>query len=42
MSSMAQSPARPVEKERIYVWELPVRLVHWVLFFSIIILSVTG
>lgn len=42
MSAMAGSPARPVEKERIYVWEFPVRLVHWVLFFSIIILSVTG
>jgi Ni/Fe-hydrogenase 1 B-type cytochrome subunit len=42
MSSMAESPAAPVAKERIYVWELPVRLVHWVLFFSIIILSVTG
>jgi Ni/Fe-hydrogenase 1 B-type cytochrome subunit len=42
MSSMAESPAAPVAKERIYVWELPVRLVHWVLFFAIIILSVTG
>jgi Ni/Fe-hydrogenase 1 B-type cytochrome subunit len=42
MRSMAESPAAPVAKERIYVWELPVRLVHWVLFFSIIILSVTG
>jgi Ni/Fe-hydrogenase 1 B-type cytochrome subunit len=36
------SPAGAVGKQRIYVWELPVRLVHWVLFFSIIILSVTG
>lgn len=27
---------------RYYVWELPVRLVHWALFFSIAILSVTG
>jgi Ni/Fe-hydrogenase 1 B-type cytochrome subunit len=42
MSATAGSPARPVEKERIYIWEFPVRLVHWVLFFSIIILSVTG
>lgn len=28
--------------ERVYVWELPVRLAHWVLFFSVLILSVTG
>jgi Ni/Fe-hydrogenase 1 B-type cytochrome subunit len=41
MSSMA-SPAGAVVKERIYIWELPVRLVHWILFFSILILSVTG
>jgi Ni/Fe-hydrogenase 1 B-type cytochrome subunit len=42
MSSIAELSAKPVAKERIYVWELPVRLVHWVLFFAIIILSVTG
>jgi Ni/Fe-hydrogenase 1 B-type cytochrome subunit len=42
MSSISESPAGPVAKERIYVWEFPVRLVHWVLFFAIIILSVTG
>lgn len=41
MSSMI-SPAGAVAKERIYVWELPVRLVHWVLFFAILILSGTG
>jgi Ni/Fe-hydrogenase 1 B-type cytochrome subunit len=28
--------------ERVYVWELPVRLTHWILFFSILILSATG
>lgn len=38
---MADSTA-PVSKERIYVWELPIRLIHWVLFFAIIILCVTG
>ena len=42
MSSLAQPPAVPVDKERIYIWEFPVRLIHWVLFFAIIILSVTG
>jgi Ni/Fe-hydrogenase 1 B-type cytochrome subunit len=36
------SPAGAVAKERLYIWELPVRLVHWVLFFSILVLSVTG
>ena len=28
--------------ERVYVWELPVRLTHWLIFFSIIVLSATG
>jgi Ni/Fe-hydrogenase 1 B-type cytochrome subunit len=28
--------------ERVYVWELPVRLVHWTLFAAILILSFTG
>lgn len=27
---------------RFYVWELPVRLVHWTLFLTIVVLSVTG
>ena len=31
-----------VALERVYVWELPVRLVHWLLFFSIVILAATG
>ena len=42
MSTIADSPAAPVAKERIYIWQFPVRLVHWVIFFSFIILSVTG
>ncbi|HXZ59445.1 MAG TPA: Ni/Fe-hydrogenase, b-type cytochrome subunit [Steroidobacteraceae bacterium] len=28
--------------ERVYVWELPVRLAHWLLFFSILTLAATG
>jgi Ni/Fe-hydrogenase 1 B-type cytochrome subunit len=28
--------------ERVYVWELPVRLAHWLLFFSIVTLAATG
>lgn len=27
---------------RVYVWELPVRLTHWLIVFSIIVLSATG
>jgi Ni/Fe-hydrogenase 1 B-type cytochrome subunit len=39
---MAESPKKEITLERLYVWELPVRLTHWVLFFSIIVLSATG
>jgi len=28
--------------ERVYIWELPVRLAHWLLFFSILVLAATG
>lgn len=42
MSTMADSRPGPVAKERVYVWELPVRVTHWLLFFSILILSATG
>ncbi len=34
------APIQPVE--RVYVWELPVRISHWLMFFSIAVLSVTG
>lgn len=27
---------------RIYVWELPVRVAHWIMFVSLIVLAVTG
>ena len=39
---MALSHPVSVDFERVYIWELPVRLTHWVLFFSILILSATG
>lgn len=39
---MADASPRNVTLTRVYVWELPVRLTHWALFFSIIILSATG
>jgi Ni/Fe-hydrogenase 1 B-type cytochrome subunit len=41
MNAMAAPPGR-VTLVRVYVWELPVRLTHWLLFFSIVILSATG
>jgi len=28
--------------ERVYIWELPVRLTHWLIFFAIIALCATG
>jgi len=39
---MAERPRGKVTLERVYVWELPVRLTHWVLFFSILVLAATG
>ncbi len=42
VNAMATSPQRKVVLERVYVWQLPVRLTHWLLFFSILILSATG
>ena len=43
MTDLAQeSPTQKVTLERVYVWEVPVRLTHWVLFFSILVLSATG
>jgi Ni/Fe-hydrogenase 1 B-type cytochrome subunit len=39
---MAQPRPKHVTLERVYVWQLPVRLTHWLIFFSIIILSATG
>jgi Ni/Fe-hydrogenase 1 B-type cytochrome subunit len=42
VSAMAETPKKEITLERLYVWELPVRLTHWVLFFSIIVLSATG
>lgn len=37
------SGAAPAERlERVYVWELPVRLCHWLLAASLVVLAVTG
>src|SRR6516162_6207206 len=39
---MSTSHPASADLERVYVWEIPVRLTHWVIFFSILILSATG
>ncbi len=43
---MATTIANTAQTERhivrYYVWELPVRLVHWIIFLTITVLSVTG
>lgn len=39
---MAKSPSTITDIERVYIWELPVRLTHWLIFFSIIVLAATG
>lgn len=31
-----------LERVRIYVWEVPVRVTHWVTFTSIVVLTITG
>lgn len=42
--SAAAAPAAggPRELERVYVWESPVRITHWLIFASILALSATG
>jgi Ni/Fe-hydrogenase 1 B-type cytochrome subunit len=42
MSAVTESPEHKLTLEKLYVWELPVRLTHWLLFFSILVLSATG
>lgn len=42
MSAVPAAAAPRVSLERVYIWELPVRLVHWLLFFSILTLAATG
>jgi Ni/Fe-hydrogenase 1 B-type cytochrome subunit len=36
------SVARPGELVRVYVWEWPVRVTHWLIAYSILILALTG
>jgi Ni/Fe-hydrogenase 1 B-type cytochrome subunit len=42
VNTVGESHSASTVLERVYIWELPVRLTHWVLFFSILILSATG
>lgn len=39
---MTEMPKKDITLRRVYVWELPVRLTHWLIFFSILVLSATG
>lgn len=36
------SQADPEQLERVYVWEVPVRLSHWLIVATLVVLSVTG
>jgi len=38
----AHRPEPAFPTERVYVWELPVRVSHWIMFLSVIVLSFTG
>ena len=42
MSDAALSNAAPSDIVRVYVWELPVRVTHWLIVLSIAVLSATG
>ncbi len=42
MSAAAPALADRPRLERVYVWEVPVRLTHWLIFLSIAVASVTG
>jgi Ni/Fe-hydrogenase 1 B-type cytochrome subunit len=38
----AQTARRPAERVRLYVWQVPVRVTHWLTAGCIVVLSVTG
>jgi len=42
VSTVTEEAGPRVSLERVYVWELPVRLTHWLLFLSILVLAATG
>lgn len=42
MSAAPQIVSTPEPGAVAYVWELPVRITHWLIFFSVLVLAVTG
>ena len=46
MSAVAETPVAPARADaelvRVYVWQIPVRITHWLIAGSIVVLSVTG
>ena len=44
MSDAALNPpvGAPADTVRVYVWEVPVRITHWLIAGSIVVLSATG
>jgi Ni/Fe-hydrogenase 1 B-type cytochrome subunit len=42
MTDASAARVNPSEIVRVYVWEAPVRITHWLIAFSIVMLSVTG
>lgn len=40
--SESRAPVVPGNAVRVLVWELPVRVSHWFIFFSVVVLSFTG
>ncbi len=41
-SGIPAAPEHPVEYRRIYVWELPVRVYHWINAVALVLLCVTA
>ena len=41
-ASAASSAAAPTDIVRVYIWEAPVRITHWLIALAIAVLSVTG
>lgn len=40
--SESRAPVVPGDSVRVFVWELPVRVSHWFIFLSVVVLSLTG
>jgi Ni/Fe-hydrogenase 1 B-type cytochrome subunit len=42
MEATSMATTNPDERVRLYVWEVPVRITHWVIVGCIVMLSITG